>query len=111
MEKLSYLTFACQKIKTAELLSKLFKTNFIQTYTSDDMLGIELSAVLKNVYAISAGICHGLGYGDNFIAVLISNCIKELEVFLTEIYPTKRKINSTANRGTRCYYYWRAVCY
>ena len=62
-----------------------FKTPFIQTYTSDDMLGIELSAVLKNVYAISAGICHGLGYGDNFISVLISNCIKEVEIFLIPI--------------------------
>ena len=55
--------------------------------------------MLKNVYAISAGICHGLGYGDNFIAVLISNCIKELEVFLTQLYPTNRKINSTAYLG------------
>ncbi|MBG15233.1 MAG: glycerol-3-phosphate dehydrogenase [Crocinitomicaceae bacterium] len=99
MEKLSYLTFACENITVAKLLANQFNTKYIRSYVSEDMLGIELSAVLKNVYAISAGICHGLGYGDNFIAVLISNCIKELEVFLTQLYPTNRKINSTAYLG------------
>ena len=99
MEKLSYLTFACENLSTSQTIAKLFKTPFIQTYTSDDMLGIELSAVLKNVYAISAGICHGLGYGDNFISVLISNCIKELEIFLNKLYPLNRTINSTAYLG------------
>lgn len=99
MDKLSYLTFACQDQSKAKALATLFSSKFIKTCYSSDMLGIELSAVLKNVYAISAGICHGLGYGDNFIAVLISNCIKELEVFLSELYPTNRTINSTQYLG------------
>ena len=99
MEKLSFLTFACENIETATVLSNLFNTKFIKTQASADMLGIELSSVLKNVYAISAGIAHGLGYGDNFISVLISNCIKELEIFLTEIYPSNRAVNSTEYLG------------
>jgi len=99
MEKLSFLTFACENIETATILSNLFATKFIKTHPSKDMLGVELSSVLKNVYAISAGIAHGLGYGDNFISVLISNCIKELEVFLSEIYPSDRVVNSTEYLG------------
>ena len=99
MEKLSFLTFACENLDTANFLADLFTTKYIRTQSSADMLGVELSSVLKNVYAISAGICHGLGYGDNFISVLISNCIKELEVFLTELYPSNRVVNSTEYLG------------
>ena len=98
-EKLSYLTFACKNISIAELLAAKFSTKYIRSYTSQDLFGIELAAVLKNIYAISAGICHGLGYGDNFLAVLISNCIKELESFVEKIYPIERQINSTAYLG------------
>jgi glycerol-3-phosphate dehydrogenase (NAD(P)+) len=99
MEKLSFLTFACENLETANFLAELFSTKYINSQSSNDMLGIELSSVLKNVYAISAGICHGLGYGDNFISVLISNCIKELEVFLTVLYPSIRRVNSTEYLG------------
>lgn len=99
MEKLSFLTFACENLEIANFLADLFSNKYIKSQSSTDMLGIELSSVLKNVYAISAGICHGLGYGDNFISVLISNCIKELEVFLTELYPSNRIVNSTEYLG------------
>ena len=79
MERLSYLTIACQNEDNAKLMSSSLKSWYIKTKTSDDIIGTEYAAMLKNIYAVAAGIAHGLGYGDNFQAVLMSNASNEKE--------------------------------
>ncbi|MBI1837432.1 MAG: NAD(P)H-dependent glycerol-3-phosphate dehydrogenase [Flavobacteriia bacterium] len=99
LERLSYLTIACQKEKHASDVAKLLTCRFIKTTVSDDLFGTEFSAVLKNIYALAAGICSGLGYGDNFQSVLISNAIQEIENFIDEIHPIHRDVKSSAYLG------------
>lgn len=98
-ERLSYLTFGGRSGYTAEMVAKLFKNRFIKVSTSDDPHGTEYAAILKNIYAILAGICHGLGYGDNFQAVLVSSALRELDHFLSAIYPDQRDLNQTCYSG------------
>ena len=76
LERLSYLTIACGDLKKANLFANSIEGRYIKTTVSDDIYGTEYSAVLKNVVALASGICHGLGYGDNFQAVLVSNAIR-----------------------------------
>jgi glycerol-3-phosphate dehydrogenase (NAD(P)+) len=97
--RLSYLTIACKKIETSHLIASYLNSYYIKTIDSTDIYGTEYSAVLKNIYAIAAGIAHGLGYGDNFLAVLVSNAQRELKRFLDESYPSKRKTNTSAYLG------------
>lgn len=99
MERLSYLTIACQTDSIAEDVAQLLACRYIKTTTSDDLFGTELSAVLKNVYSIASGICAGLGYGDNFQAVLIANAIQEIENFIDEVSPIHRDVKSSAYLG------------
>ena len=99
LERLSYLTVACQDEDMAEYLADIMSNRFIKTTVSDDIFGTEYSAVLKNVYAIASGICSGLGHGDNFQAVLISNAIQEIENFIDEVNPIHRAVNSSAYLG------------
>ncbi len=99
LERLSYLTIACQREKSAEHLAKLLACRYIKTTVSDDLFGTEFSAVLKNIYALASGICSGLGYGDNFQSVLISNAIQEIENFIDEINPIHRDVKSSAYLG------------
>lgn len=99
LERLSYLTMASQDLKNARLIADLLSTQYIKTSISDDIYGTEYSAVLKNVFAIAAGICHGLGYGDNFNAVLISNSIQEIKRFVDVVHPITRDIQSSAYLG------------
>ena len=99
MEKLSYLTIASQSNKNATILSTALACRYIRTTISDDIYGTEYSSVLKNVFAIASGICHGLGYGDNFQAVLISNAIQEIERFVGAVHPIERDIKSSAYLG------------
>ncbi len=99
LERLSYLTIACSDREKARALTPLFTNNFIRTSTTEDVVGIEYATVLKNVYAIAAGICHGLKYGDNFQAVLISNAIQEMQRFSSAIHPLPRSINESAYLG------------
>jgi glycerol-3-phosphate dehydrogenase (NAD(P)+) len=99
MERLSYLTIACQEDCIAEEVAELMACRYIKTTTSDDLFGTELSAVLKNVYAIASGIFSGLGYGDNFQAVLISCAIQEIENFIDEVSPIHRDVKSSAYLG------------
>jgi len=99
LERLSYLTIVCQDEDIAEDMADRFKTRYIKTTTSDDLFGTEFSAILKNVYAIASGICAGLGYGDNFQAVLISNAIQEIENFIDEVSPIHRDVKSSAYLG------------
>ncbi|GAA0876530.1 NAD(P)H-dependent glycerol-3-phosphate dehydrogenase [Wandonia haliotis] len=99
LERLSYLTIACQSDSIAEELAEIMACRYIKTTTSDDLFGTELSAVLKNVYSIASGICSGLGYGDNFQAVLIANAIQEIENFIDEVSPIHRDVKSSAYLG------------
>jgi glycerol-3-phosphate dehydrogenase (NAD(P)+) len=99
LERLSYLTIACQDEDIADDVAELFACRYIKTTTSDDLFGTELSAVLKNVYSIASGICSGLGYGDNFQSVLISNAIQEIENFIDEVSPIHRDVKSSAYLG------------
>lgn len=99
MERLSYLTIACQDDDHAETMAHLLNCRYIKTTVSDDLFGTELSAVLKNVYSIASGICAGLGYGDNFQAVLIANAIQEIENFIDEVSPIHRDVKTSAYLG------------
>ena len=99
LERLSYLTVAFQSKEKAETLAEILRGKFLNVTLSDDIFGTEHSAVLKNVYAISAGIAHGLGYGDNFIAVLLSNAIREMERYLEVISPINRDVNDSVYLG------------
>ncbi len=99
LERLSYLTIACQDLKNAHWVADILSTNYIKTSVSDDIYGTEYSAVLKNIFAVAAGICHGLGYGDNFNAVLISNAIQEIKRFVDVVHPITRDIKNSAYLG------------
>lgn len=99
LERLSYLTIAGQNETKVGRMAKLLSCRYIKTTTSDDLFGTEISAVLKNVYALASGIYAGLGYGDNFQAVLISNAIQEIENFIDEVSPIHRDVKSSAYLG------------
>ncbi len=99
LERLSYLTIACQDDEVSEEMADLLACRYIKTTVSDDLFGTEISAVLKNVYAIASGICAGLGYGDNFQSVLISNAIQEIENLIDEMSPIHRDVKSSAYLG------------
>ena len=99
MEKLSYLTIACQDRTYAKCIASMLKTKYIRVKISDDIIGTEYAAMLKNIYAIAAGIAHGLGYGDNFQSVLMSNAIRETKRFIKDVHKMKRNINNSAYLG------------
>ncbi len=81
-EKLSYLTFSGVDVETTQLLASHFKTDYLNTIDNADIYGVQFAAVLKNIYALGAGIAHGLEYGDNFLSVLIANSADEMAGFL-----------------------------
>lgn len=99
MERLSYLTVACQDESKAHVLSEVLVSDYIKCKISDDIIGTEYAAMLKNIYAIAAGIAHGLGYGDNFQAVLMSNAIREMKGYIKKVHKMKRNINNSAYLG------------
>lgn len=99
LERLTYPTIACVDIQKANAIAQVFNNRFVRASVSNDVAGIELAAVLKNVYAIASGICHGLKYGDNFQAVLVSNAISEMERFVDIVSPIERKIQDSAYLG------------
>jgi glycerol-3-phosphate dehydrogenase (NAD(P)+) len=99
LEKLSYLTISCLQQNHADAFAAILNNRYIRSVTSDDIYGTEYGAVLKNIYAIAAGIFHGLGYGDNFQSVLISNAIREMERFLAAVHPINRDIKESAYLG------------
>ncbi len=94
MERLSYITISSKHIEMSNYLCKLFKNEYVNTIAGTDIYGVEYSAALKNVYAVAAGICHGLGYGDNFMAVLITSAYNELIEFLTATHPDPNRVTS-----------------
>ena len=99
LERLSYLTIGCADKEKAQAFASLIASEYIKTKTSTDVIGIEYSSVLKNVYAIAAGICSGLKYGDNFQAVLMSNAALEMNRFLSTVAPLDRNINDSVYMG------------
>ncbi|NBL65410.1 NAD(P)H-dependent glycerol-3-phosphate dehydrogenase [Flavobacterium sp. NST-5] len=99
MERLSYLTIACGDAEKAEIMAENLSGNYIKTKISDDIVGTEYAAMLKNIYAIAAGMAHGLGYGDNFQALLMSNAIREMKKFIRKVHKMKRNINDSAYLG------------
>ncbi|MDA0973191.1 MAG: NAD(P)H-dependent glycerol-3-phosphate dehydrogenase [Bacteroidetes bacterium] len=99
MERLSYLTIASKSERKAKYLAEMLECRYIKTHVSDDVIGSEIATAMKNVFAIASGICHGLGYGDNFQAVLVSNAIREMEVYLDAIKPLHRDVKCSAYLG------------
>lgn len=99
MGRLSYLTIASADSEKAEIMANALRSDYIKCTISDDVLGTEYAAMLKNIYAIAAGIAHGLGYGDNFQSVLMSNAIREMKRYVKKVHKMKRDINDSAYLG------------
>lgn len=99
LERLSYLTIACNNSDRASQIARLLACRYVKTTISKDVFGLEYSSVLKNVYAIASGICYGLKYGDNFQAVLVSNAIQEMDRFVEAVSPDHRNICDSAYLG------------
>ncbi len=99
MERLSYLTIACNEIHKAKDMAISLACPYIKTTVSSDIYGTEYAAVLKNIISIAAGIAHGMRYGDNYLSVLISNGLKEIQLFLNALYPLDRNITNSAYLG------------
>ena len=91
LERLSYLTVGSKNLKFAEFFANRIQNTYLKTYITTDVRGIEYASVLKNVYAIASGICHGLKYGDNFQAILVSNSIREMSRFVNTISPEQER--------------------
>ena len=99
-EKLSYLTFASENIELSALIAPYFANQYLKTVLSNDVFGVQYAAVLKNIYALGAGIAHGLDYGDNFQSVYITNCFAELQQFMDVISAqTQHHYNTSAYLG------------
>ncbi|MEW7289465.1 NAD(P)H-dependent glycerol-3-phosphate dehydrogenase [Aquimarina sp. 2304DJ70-9] len=99
LERLSYLTIASNDEEKAKIMADRLSSYYIKCKTSDDIIGTEYAAVLKNIYSVAAGIAHGLGYGDNFQSVLMSNAIREMKRFIKKVHKMKRNINNSAYLG------------
>ncbi len=99
LERLSYLTVACTNEEKARVIDKCLSSHYIKVKITDDIVGTEYAAMLKNIYAIACGMAHGLGYGDNFQALLMSNAIREMKKFIKKVHHMKRNINNSAYLG------------
>ena len=98
-DKLSYLTVACKNLENAQLIGEMFATKNLRISYSEDIYGIEYAGILKNIYALASGLACGLGYGDNFRAVLAAASAKELTRFINESYPFDRDTTDPAYLG------------
>ena len=99
MQRLTYLTIACHNVEKAKAFADVLSNSFIKAKEATDVIGIEYAAVLKNVYAIAAGMCDGLQYGGNFQAILVSNAVQEMDRFLAAVNPVKRNVNDSVYLG------------
>lgn len=98
-DKLSYLTVACKSTENAVIIGNMFENRDMKIEYSQDIYGIEYAAILKNIYAIAGGLASGLGYGDNFRAVLAAACARELTKFINDSFPFERNTMNTAYLG------------
>lgn len=98
-EHLTYLTCGSHTEALAKEVADIISCSFVRTVLSDDIEGIEYGSVMKNIYAMAAGIAFGYGYGDNFVAVLISNALQEMERFLDKIAPRQRDLKRLVYLG------------
>jgi glycerol-3-phosphate dehydrogenase (NAD(P)+) len=94
-EQLSYLTFSGLNENITTTIASYFKSEYINTIVNNDVIGVQYAGVAKNIYALGAGIAHGLEYGDNFLSVFIANCANEMQVLLKEI--AKKELNDASN--------------
>lgn len=99
LERLSYLTIGCHDSAKAHRFASLLAGPKLRTIVSADVDGIEYGAVLKNVYAIASGIIHGMKFGDNFQAMLISNALREMRRFIDTANPMPRDCADSAYLG------------
>lgn len=99
LERLSYLTIASASETNAQQIADCLKSHYIKVKISDDVLGVEYTSMLKNIYAVACGMAHGLGYGDNFQAVLMSNAIREMKKFIKKVHKMKRNIADSEYLG------------
>ncbi|MBP3511003.1 MAG: NAD(P)H-dependent glycerol-3-phosphate dehydrogenase [Prevotella sp.] len=99
LERLTYLTIACSDKDKAEAFTDVLASDYVKTKTNGDVIGIEYASVLKNVYAIAAGICSGLKFGDNFQAVLMANAVQEMSRFLQAANPMERNVYDSVYLG------------
>ena len=99
LDRLTYLTVGCADTAKARAMADLLSSSYIKTKTASDVIGIEYASVLKNVYAIAAGICNGLKYGDNFQSVLLANAVQEMSRFLRAVYPIERNVYDSVYLG------------
>lgn len=99
LERLSYLTIGCKDLATAQQWRKLFDTPYVRTTPSNDIKGLEYASVMKNIYAIAAGMCSSLRYGDNFQAVLLTNAMHEIMRFTKAQSDIPRDITNSGYLG------------
>ena len=102
-QKLTYVTFTGKNFQTARIIARRFITRYLKTVVNDDIWGAQYAAVLKNIYAIGAGICHSLGYGDNFLSVYIANCAGEMTAFIDEVNKRQNHVNLNRNPFASAY--------
>lgn len=99
LEKQSYLTIGSPDAALAEDFSALLRNRYVKAQPAEDLDGIEYCAVMKNIIALTGGIAHGLGYGDNFLAVLVSNAVQEMRRFVQAVNPQPRDLSGSAYLG------------
>ncbi len=99
LEKQSYLTIASKDVIQAAHFAKILSCRYLQAHAIEDVYGVEYCAVMKNIIALACGIAHGLNYGDNFQAVLVSNAMQEIRRFLDAIHPLSRDLLGSAYLG------------
>lgn len=99
LEKQSYLTIGSPDALVAQQFCELLRNRYVRAHPATDLDGIEYCAVMKNIIALTGGIAHGVGYGDNFLAVLVSNAVQEIRRFLQAISPQPRDLSGSAYLG------------
>jgi glycerol-3-phosphate dehydrogenase (NAD(P)+) len=102
-EQLSYLTFSGVDEAATTLIASHFKTDYINTIVNKDVIGVQYAGVAKNIYALGAGIAHGLEYGDNFLSVFIANCANEMQLLLKKIMDEEGTSCSSINHNASVY--------
>ena len=102
-EQLSYLTFSGIDEVETTIIASYFKSEYINTIVNNDVLGVQYAGVAKNIYALGAGIAHGLEYGDNFLSVFIANCAGEMQLLLKEIMDKEGTTCSSINHNASVY--------